>query len=69
MFARSSENRISFLLTSRPYDEISLRFLPQKGGILLETRRNSSAGVLNSSKIVAVPKISLVVVFIKPTAL
>ena len=41
MFARSSENRISFLLTSRPYDEISLRFLPQKGGILLETGRSS----------------------------
>ena len=40
MFARCSENRITFLLTSCPYYEISLRFLPQKG-ILLETRRSS----------------------------
>ena len=66
MFARSRENRIPFLLTSRPYDEISLRFLPQKGGVLLETRRSSRPQVFFT---VAVPKISLVVVFMKLTAL
>ena len=31
MFARSRENRIPFLLTSHPCDEIFLKFLPQKG--------------------------------------
>ena len=41
MFARCSENRIPFLLTSCPHHEISPRFLPQKRGILLETRRSS----------------------------
>ena len=60
MFARSRENRIPFLLTSRPYDEISFTFLPQTGGILLETRRSSSPQVF---LIVTVPKILLVVVF------
>ena len=48
MFARSREKRIPFLLTSRPYEEISLGFLPQKGGILLETRRSSRPQVFLS---------------------
>ena len=66
MFARSRENRIQFLLTSRPYDEISLRFLPQKRGTLLESQRSSRPQVF---LIVVVPKTSLVVVFVKLTAL
>ena len=48
MFPRSREKRIPFLLASRPYDEISLRFLPQKGGILLETQRSSRPQVFLS---------------------
>ena len=66
MFGRSRENRIPFLLTSRPYDAMSLRFLPQEGGILLETRRSSRPQVF---LIVAVSKISLVVIFIRLTPL